>query len=84
MLTDIGNAGEALLAAAGYTGDDLADLDELVPHDPEQAPPNPGTSAGPAERVEPPTVWGVVVTCESEAELLERLTEEGQSVRALM
>lgn len=39
------------------------------------------------ERVEPPTVWGVVVTCESEAEqveLLERLTEEGRSVRALM
>ncbi|MGN9845885.1 hypothetical protein ACTMTI_47980 [Nonomuraea sp. H19] len=87
MLTDIGAADEALLAAAGYTNDDLADLDELVPRDPEQAPPNPVTGSGPAERVEPPTVWGVVVTCDSEAEqveLLERLSTEGHAVRALM
>jgi hypothetical protein len=37
--------------------------------------------------VEPPTVWGVIVTCDGEAEqveLLERLTAEGHAVRALM
>ncbi|TDC96104.1 hypothetical protein E1292_38630 [Nonomuraea deserti] len=87
MLTDIGAADAELLAAAAYTGDDRADLDELVPRDPDQAPPNPVTGAGPAEQVEPPTVWGVVVACDSGAEqveLLEQLTEEGHSVRALM
>lgn len=84
MLTDIGAADEELLAATGY---DLADVDELLPADPVQPPPSGEPGPGPAERVEPPTVWGVVVTCDSEAEqveLLERLTEEGHSVRALM
>ncbi|MEW1843749.1 hypothetical protein AB0392_37890 [Nonomuraea angiospora] len=84
MLTDIGAADEELLAATGY---DMADVDELMPSELEQAPPSGALRAGPAERVEPPTVWGVVVTCSSEAEqveLLERLTEEGHIVRALM
>ncbi|MFI9847563.1 hypothetical protein ACIHFD_61850 [Nonomuraea sp. NPDC051941] len=84
MLADIGAADEELLAATGY---DMADVDELMPSEPEQAPPSGEPGPGPAERVEPPTVWGVVVTCESEAEqveLLERLSAEGHSVRALM
>ncbi|MEV0236894.1 hypothetical protein [Nonomuraea sp. NPDC050786] len=84
MLTDIGAADEELLAATGY---DLGDVDDLAPADPVQPPPSGEPGAGPAEQVEPPTVWGVVVTCESEAEqveLLERLSEEGHSVRALM
>ncbi|TMR08389.1 hypothetical protein ETD86_48050 [Nonomuraea turkmeniaca] len=73
-----------MLAATGY---DPEDVEDLVPRDLDQPPPNPVTGAGPAERVEPPTVWGVVVTCDSEAEqveLLERLSAEGHSVRALM
>jgi hypothetical protein len=84
MLTDIGEADEELLAATGY---DLADVEDLLPADPVQPPLSGEPGPGPAERVEPPTVWGVVVTCDSEAEqveLLERLTEEGHSVRALM
>ncbi|MEU7855237.1 hypothetical protein [Nonomuraea sp. NPDC049141] len=87
MLTDIGAADEELLAAAGYTADDLADLSDLLPANSDQPMPDPVPSSGPAERVEPPTVWGVIVTCSSEAEqveLLERLTEAGHSVRALM
>lgn len=84
MLADIGAADEELLAATGY---DLDDVAELLPTDPEQVPPSVGPGPGPAERVSVPEVWGVVVTCDSEAEqveLLERLTELGHSVRALM
>lgn len=84
ILTDIGRADEELPAATGY---DPYDVAELLPAEPDVKPPNPEPGPGPAEQVEPPTVWGVVVTCTSEAEqveLLERLSEEGHSVRALM
>jgi hypothetical protein len=52
---------------------------------PEDAPvPGPGAGTVP---VEMPEVWGVVVECEGEdaqAELLEMLTEQGYTCRALM
>ncbi|MGW4794659.1 hypothetical protein ACWEPC_19845 [Nonomuraea sp. NPDC004297] len=83
MLTDIGAADEELLTATGY---DMADVENLVPADLGEAPPAPELTSGPVERVEPPDVWGVIVTCETEeeqVELLERLAAEGRSVRAL-
>ncbi|MEV1003425.1 hypothetical protein [Nonomuraea sp. NPDC050202] len=84
MLTDIYEADEELLAATGY---DPTDIEDLVPADLGDAPPAPVPTPGPAERVEPPDVWGVIITCateEEQVELLERLAAEGRSVRALM
>ncbi|MEV4079732.1 hypothetical protein AB0J43_05505 [Nonomuraea fuscirosea] len=84
MLADIYQADEELLAATGY---DPTDIEDLVPADLGDAPPAPVPTPGPAERVEPPDVWGVIITCASEdeqVELLERLAAEGRSVRALM
>ncbi|GAA2696298.1 hypothetical protein [Nonomuraea recticatena] len=78
MLTEIGEADEALLAGR-YTTDELANLYELAsrgPSKPRRTPPRAG--AGRAS--------GACRRRESEAEqveLVERLTEEGHSVRAL-
>ena len=64
-------------AATGYTAEDLARLLD--------GPPLP--EPGDADVEELPPVWGVVVECDSEAlqvALLERFTDEGLRVRALV
>ncbi|MFJ2032944.1 hypothetical protein [Streptosporangium sp. NPDC087985] len=79
------------LQGTGWTLHDLAGLDAALAGDILNEPaggnaeelPEPGD----AEESERATVWGVVVTCENEvqqAELLERLADEGWNVRALM
>jgi ParB-like chromosome segregation protein Spo0J len=79
MLAEV--AGDAeLLAATAYTD---ADLDELLHRldGPAEA------QRGDAEVRQLDPVWGVIVSCENEAQqvdLLRRLTEEGHTVRALI
>lgn len=64
------------LAGTGYTDEDLAKMSSL------------GAEEGEAEVDDVGEVqWGVIVSCEDESEqvdLLERLTDEGLTVRALM
>ncbi|MGI5290900.1 hypothetical protein ACQEVF_47360 [Nonomuraea polychroma] len=87
VLADVRDAAPDLLAAAGYTDDDLADLADAIAgadgSDREEELPEPGD----ADEDVRPEVWGIVVTCDNEEDqmrLLERLANEGWQVRALM
>lgn len=72
----IESASYDLVSATAYTDDDLAALLE------KNLPP-----PGDADIMEFPSIWGVIIECDGEAqqvELLNRLTAEGLRVRALM
>ncbi|MFI6182558.1 hypothetical protein ACIA8R_44015 [Nonomuraea sp. NPDC051191] len=83
VLADVRDADPDLLAATGYTADDLTQMAAADDHRPEEELPEPGD----ADEDVRPEVWGIVVTCANETEqtrLLERLADEGWQVRALM
>ncbi|MEU4511756.1 hypothetical protein AB0G05_19870 [Nonomuraea wenchangensis] len=83
VLADVRDADPDLLAATGYTADDLTRLAAADDHQPEEELPEPGD----ADEDVRPEVWGIIVTCDNEEEqtrLLERLADEGWQVRALM
>ncbi|MEV3981746.1 hypothetical protein [Nonomuraea sp. NPDC049758] len=83
VLADIRDADPDLLAATGYTDDDLTRMAAADDHQPEEELPEPGD----ADEDVRPEVWGIIVTCDNEEEqtrLLERLADEGWQVRALM
>ncbi|MGW6499353.1 hypothetical protein [Nonomuraea angiospora] len=86
VLADVRDADPDLLAAAGYTDDDLADLADAIAGDTSdrvEELPEPGD----ADEDVRPEVWGIVITCDNEEEqtrLLDRLAGEGWAVRALM
>ncbi|MEU5863525.1 hypothetical protein ABZ815_20310 [Nonomuraea sp. NPDC047529] len=83
VLADVRDADPDLLAATGYTADDLTRMAAADDHRPEEELPEPGD----ADEDIRPEVWGIIVTCDNEEEqtrLLERLADEGWQVRALM
>ncbi|AQZ62760.1 unnamed protein product [[Actinomadura] parvosata subsp. kistnae] len=85
VLADVRDADPDLLAATGYTPDDLTRLAAADDHQPERVEELP--EPGDADEDARPEVWGIIVTCDNEDEqtrLLERLTDEGWQVRALM
>ncbi|GGK90407.1 hypothetical protein Ppa06_58000 [Planomonospora parontospora subsp. parontospora] len=96
MLASIAESDARLLDSTGYSAADLEDLEAALAAD---LPPSFTDDDGGMEREEElpepgdapteerATVWGIVVTCDTEeqqAGLLERLTDEGWNVRALM
>jgi 3',5'-cyclic AMP phosphodiesterase CpdA len=83
VLADVRDADPDLLAATGFTPDDLTRLARTDDHRPDEELPEPGD----ADEDVRPEVWGIIVTCDNETEqtrLLERLADEGWQVRALM
>lgn len=76
MIAAVQGADPELLAATGWTGDDLAALTNSQLPDEGDAPID-----------DSPALWGVIVTCRDEqqqSDLLVRLTAEGHAVRALV
>ncbi|MGW2156579.1 hypothetical protein [Nonomuraea sp. NPDC001699] len=83
VLADVRDAAPDLLAATGYTADDLTRMVAADDHRPEEELPEPGD----ADEDVRPEVWGIIVTCDNEDEqtrLLESLADEGRQVRALV
>lgn len=77
LLDDIGDPD-----LVDLTGWDLDALAGLLDHDTEEMPDEGDADTGPTD-----AVWGIAVTCRDEREqtdLLQRLSDEGYQVRALM